>query len=129
MDPEARTWLWKIFPAPRRPGNNSTWSVILAPAESTRYTIGTPVEYARSMILMIFSTVRAPQDPAFTVESLAIRQIRRPSTLANPVITPSAGSPSASAFANSPSSTNDPSSTSRAMRSRAKSLPLAAFAW
>ncbi len=36
MDPLARTWVWKIFPAPRRPGNRSTWSVIRAPAESTR---------------------------------------------------------------------------------------------
>ncbi len=36
MEPEARTWVWKMWPAPRRPGNISTWSVILAPAESTR---------------------------------------------------------------------------------------------
>ena len=28
--------VWKILPAPRRPGNRSTWSVIRAPAESTR---------------------------------------------------------------------------------------------
>ena len=55
--------------------------------------------YARSMIRMIFSTVRAPHEPALTVESLAIRQTGRPSTVAVPVITPSAGSPSASALA------------------------------
>ena len=36
MEPDALTWVWKIFPAPRRPGNRSTWSVIRAPAESTR---------------------------------------------------------------------------------------------
>jgi hypothetical protein len=36
MEPEARTWFQKIFPAPRRPGKSSTWSVIRAPAESTR---------------------------------------------------------------------------------------------
>ena len=36
IDPEARTWVRKILPAPRRPGNMSTWSVIRAPAESTR---------------------------------------------------------------------------------------------
>ena len=36
IEPDARTWVWKIFPAPRRPGNMSTWSVIRAPAESTR---------------------------------------------------------------------------------------------
>ena len=45
------------------------------------------------MIRMIFSTVRAPQEPALTVESLAIRQTGRPSTLAAPVTTPSAGKP------------------------------------
>ena len=38
--PESRTWLAKIRPAPRRPGNSSTWSVMRAPAESTRYTTG-----------------------------------------------------------------------------------------
>ena len=81
------------------------------------------------MIRMIFSTVRAPQEPAFTVESLAIRQTRRPSTVAWPVTTPSAGRPSAKALASSPSSTKEPSSTNRAIRSRAKSLPFAAFAW
>ena len=34
------------------------------------------------MIRMIFSTVRAPQEPALTVESLAIRQICRPPRVA-----------------------------------------------
>ena len=34
--PESLTSLWKICPAPRRPGNICTWSVIRAPAESTR---------------------------------------------------------------------------------------------
>ena len=34
--PESRTSLWKMRPAPRRPGNICTWSVIRAPAESTR---------------------------------------------------------------------------------------------
>ena len=32
----ACTWLWKIRPAPRRPGNICTCSVMRAPAESTR---------------------------------------------------------------------------------------------
>ncbi len=77
---------------------------------------------------MIFSTVRAPHDPALTVESLAIRRTGRPSTRAAPVITPSAGRPSASALANRPSSTNESGSTSAAIRSRANSLPRAAFA-
>ncbi len=34
--PDSRTWLWKIRPACRRPGNMSIWSVMRAPAESTR---------------------------------------------------------------------------------------------
>jgi hypothetical protein len=51
------------------------------------------------MTRMIFSTVRAPHEPAFTVESLAIRQTGRPSIVAEPVTTPSAGSPSAIALA------------------------------
>ena len=38
------------------------------------------------MIRMIFSTVRAPQDPALTVESLAISATGRPSMVAVPVI-------------------------------------------
>ena len=80
------------------------------------------------MIRMIFSTVRAPHEPAFTVESLAIRQTGRPSIVAVPVITPSAGRSPASTLASWPSSANEPSSTSRAIRSRAKSLPRPAFA-
>ena len=95
MEPEARTWFQKIFPAPRRPGNRSTWSVMRAPAESTSHTIGTPVLYAVSMMRMIFSTVRAPHEPALTVESFAITATSRPEIRAIPVITPSAGSPSA----------------------------------
>ena len=51
---------------------------------------------------MIFSTVRAPQEPALTVESLAISATGRPSREAVPVITPSAGSPLASTVANAP---------------------------
>ena len=51
------------------------------------------------MIRMIFSTVRAPQDPALTVESLAISATGRPPMVAVPVITPSAGRPGSSALA------------------------------
>src|SRR3954469_3985740 len=80
------------------------------------------------MIRMIFSTVRAPHEPAFTVESLAMTQTGRPATVAVPVMTPSAGRSPASTFAYKPSSTREPSSTSRATRSRANSLPLAALA-
>ena len=78
------------------------------------------------MIRMIFSTVRAPHEPALTVESFAISATGRPSTAAVPVITPSAGRPSARTLANAPSSVKLPSSVSRAIRSRANSLPWAA---
>ena len=81
------------------------------------------------MIRMIFSTVRAPQEPALTVESLAISATGRPSIVAVPVTTPSAGRSAARALANAPSSVKEPSSTSRRTRSRAKALPLAALAW
>ena len=40
---------------------------------------------------MIFSTVRAPQEPALTVESLAMIATGRPCTRPMPVTTPSAG--------------------------------------
>jgi hypothetical protein len=79
------------------------------------------------MIRMIFSTVRAPHDPAFTVESLAINATGRPSIVAVPVTTPSAGRSPAATLAKTPSSTNDPSSTSSRTRSRANSLPLPAL--
>jgi hypothetical protein len=78
------------------------------------------------MIRMIFSTVRAPQDPALTVESFAITATGLPSTLAVPVTTPSAGRPSARAFAYRPSSVKLPWSVSRAILSLANSLPRAA---
>ena len=54
-------------PAPRRPGNSSTWSVSRAPAESTSQNTGTSCSSAYSVSRTIFSTVRAPHDPAFTV--------------------------------------------------------------
>src|SRR5215471_6340564 len=82
------------------------------------------------MIRMIFSTVRAPHDPALTVESLAISATGLPSIVAVPVITPSAGSPSARTLAYRPSSVKLPSSVSSRIRSRAKSLPaFAADSW
>src|SRR6516165_2964429 len=82
------------------------------------------------MMRMIFSTVRAPQDPALTVESLAISATGLPSIVAVPVITPSAGSPSARTLAYRPSSVKLPSSVSSRIRSRAKSLPaFAADSW
>ena len=78
---------------------------------------------------MIFSTVRRPQDPAFTVESLAITATTRPPTLPRPVITPSAGNSASSALAKAPSSMKLSGSTSMRTRSRANSFPASAFFW
>ena len=80
------------------------------------------------MILMIFSTVRAPHEPALTVESLAISATGRPPTVAVPVMTPSAGRSRAAAFAKTPSSAKLPSSVRSAIRSLANSLPALAAA-
>ena len=78
----------------------------------------------------IFSTVRLPHEPAFTVESFAMIATLLPSMRPSPVITPSAGNSGSIAFAQRPSSTNEPSSTSSRTRSRAKSFPASAFfAW
>ena len=124
--PDSATWLRKIRPAPRRPGNRSIWSVIRAPAESMNQKIGSSSRSATSVIRMIFSTVRAPQEPAFTLGSLATTRAGRPWTRPRPVTTPSAGSPSASALASWPSSVKVPGSKSRSIRSRTKSLFAAA---
>src|SRR5919109_2406018 len=113
-------------PAPRRPGNSSTWSVMRAPAESTSQNTGSSWRSASSVSRTIFSTVRAPHEPALTVGSLAITHTGRPSTRPVPVTTPSAGRSSARLLASRPSSTNEPSSSSRAKRSRTNSLCWAA---
>src|SRR5262245_704574 len=79
---------------------------------------------------MIFSTVRLPHEPAFTVESLAITQTARPSIRPTPVTTPSAGRSGACAFAKTASSTNESASNSRAIRVRANSFfSAASFSW
>src|SRR5918995_5154747 len=109
-------------PAPRRPGNSSTWSVIRAPAESTSQNTGSSWRRACSVSRTIFSTVRGPHEPAFTVGSLAMTQTGRPSIRPTPVTTPSAGRSAARLLASRPSSTNDPASSSRASRSRTNSL-------
>ena len=85
----------KIRPAPRRPGNSCTWSVMRAPAESTSQKMGRSWARAYSAMRIIFSTVRAPHEPAFTVGSLATTQTGRPSMVPVPVTTPSAGRSSA----------------------------------
>ena len=81
--------------------------------------IGSSSRSAISVIRMIFSTVRAPHEPALTVGSLATTSAARPLTRPRPVITPSAGGvPSAWALASRPSSTKLPWSNSWSMRSR-----------
>jgi hypothetical protein len=102
-----------------------------APAESTSQISGTSWRSAYSSMRMIFSTVRAPQEPALTVESLAITATSRPPMLPTPVTTPSAGRSPAIALASSPSSTKpSASSSSRRSRSRTNSLPCSrALAW
>ncbi|CAB4885652.1 unannotated protein [freshwater metagenome] len=120
--PDSRTWFAKILPAPRRPGNRSTWSVIRAPAESMSQKMGTSWRSAYSVTRIIFSTVRAPHEPAFTVGSFATTHTVRPSTRPTPVTTPSAGRSAAIVLESRPSSTNDPSSSSNARRSRTNSL-------
>src|SRR5438445_6500145 len=117
-------------PAPRRPGNMATWSVMRAPAESTRYTMGMSRVRASSMIRTIFSTVRAPHDPALTVASLAITATGRPWTSPTPVTTASAGRSPSRAAVSRPSSTKpSASSRSRRSRSRTKSFPCSASFW
>src|SRR6185436_14239322 len=74
----------------------------------------------------IFWTVFSPQEPAFTVKSLAMTQTGRPSTVPTPVTTPSAGVSGSAERARSQSSWNSvPGSRSRLRRSRTKSLPSA----
>ena len=94
-----------------------------APAESTSQNTGTSCSSAYSVSRTIFSTVRAPHEPAFTVGSLAMTHTGRPSTVPTPVTTPSAGRSPASALASSAFSTNEPSSSSSASRSRTNSFP------
>ena len=95
-------------------------------------TIGHPVFSAKSMTLTIFSPKTCPRLPPKTVKSCAKTVISRPLTVPKPVTTPS---PYGRLFsmpniverclASSSNSTNEPSSRSRAMRSRAVILPLA----
>ena len=89
-----------------------------APAESTSQKIGSSLAKATSVARMIFSTVRAPHEPALTVGSLATATAGRPSTRPRPVTAPSAGSPSAAALASWASSTNVSASNSSVKRSR-----------
>ena len=111
-------------PAPRRPGNSCDLVGDAGPGRVDQPE--RPAARARSAYSVsrtIFSTVRAPHDPAFTVGSLAITHTGRPSMRPTPVTTPSAGRSAADALASSASSANEPGSSSRASRSRTNSFP------
>src|SRR5665811_2506345 len=97
-------------------------SVIRAPAESMNQKIGSSSRNAIPLARIIFSTVRAPHDPALTVGSLATTTAGRPSTVPLPVTTPSAGRSPEIELAKRPSSTKEPSSNSNEIRSRTYSL-------
>src|SRR3990170_2649203 len=127
--PESWIWLWKMRPAWWRPTKMSNCSSRRAPAESTRYSIGTWASRATSWMRWIFWIVRRPQAPAFTVMSLAITATGRPPIVPVSVTTASAGRPSSAARASRPSSTIEPGSRSRASRSRTKSLPSSRSFW
>lgn len=70
----------------------------------------------------LFSQVKAPQEPAFTVKSWAMTATGRPSIAPTPVTTPSADSPLARMLASRPSSTKLPGSSRMASRSRTGSF-------
>ena len=106
-----------------------------APPESFRPITGAPLRIARSMILQIFSAFVSESDPPNTVKSCANTYTRRPSMRPNPVTKPSPGGrwsciPKSShrCVTNLSSSSNVPSSSSSATRSRAVSLPGLVFA-
>ena len=67
--------------------------------ESTNQKTGNSSRIAISVARTIFSTVRAPHEPALTVGSLAMTIAGRPSTVPRPVTTPSAGRSGASELA------------------------------
>ena len=101
-----------------------------APAPSLSPIIGAPTDSARSMTLWIFSANTSPSAPPKTVKSWLKTNTLRPSTVPQPVTTPSVSGrlssmpkPCARWRASMSSSTNEPGSSSRSMRSRAVSLP------
>jgi hypothetical protein len=103
-----------------------------APPESLSPMIGAPFRTARSMTLQILAACPSASDPPNTVKSCENAYTRRPSMRPKPVTTPSPmnrSSSDTSSFGrgrtNASSSANDPSSSSRSMRSRAVSLPFA----
>ena len=132
ITPEASTLRTKTSPYAAR---LATPSWIRAPPESLSPMSGTPLSMARSLIRLILLACTRDIDPPRTVKSWANTATRRPLILPNPATTPSPGnrwrsSPKAvsSWVASAPISWNEPSSRSRASRSRAVSLPRACWA-
>ena len=122
-DPTGGSGCRRCGPRPAAPGTARPGrSGARRPSRPAR-TPGCSCSSAYSVSRTIFSTVRAPHEPALTVGSFAMTQTGRPSTVPTPVTTPSAGRSPAIALARRPCSTNDPSSRSSARRSRTNSLP------
>src|SRR3954447_2735887 len=101
-----------------------------APAPSLSPTIGAPTDSARSITLWIFSANTSPSAPPNTVKSWLNTKTLRPSTVPQPVTTPSVSGRAASmpkpwarCRASMSSSTKESGSSSRSMRSRAVSFP------
>src|SRR3990172_4432402 len=103
-----------------------------APPESFSPTTGAPPRMAKSMILHIFEALASESEPPKTVKSCAKTYTSRPSTRPYPVTKPSPGGRCCSMpksvhwwVTNLSSSSNVPSSSSSAIRSRAESFPAA----
>ena len=130
--PEARMLRSKISPKPAR-ASMPSW--MRAPPESFRPMTGAPARTARSITLQIFSDMVLERDPPATVKSWANTYTRRPSTVPQPVTTPSPSKCCWSmpkfvqrCWTNISYSSKLPSSRRSAIRSRAVSLPLACWA-
>ena len=110
--------------------SETTPSWMRAPAPSLRPTIGAPTDSARSITLWIFSANTSPSAPPNTVKSWLNTNTLRPSTVPQPVTTPSVSgrfasipNPWARWRASMSSSTNESGSSRSSIRSRAVSLP------
>src|SRR6266852_8770462 len=102
-----------------------------APPESLMPMIGTRLRSASSCTFTIFSAVTSPSEPPYTVASYAYTATGRRSISPKPATTPSPAilrssmpNPVARCVANRSSSTNELSSSSISMRSRALERPL-----
>src|SRR6266571_9184393 len=127
--PEARVLRRKMS---AYPPSDTTPSWMRAPPESLRPMSGAPTFIARSMILQIFAAYVSLSDPPNTVKSCAKTKTWRPSIAPWPVTTPSPGMRCVSIpkswerwTTKRSSSSKEPGSRRRPMRSRAESFPSA----